>query len=75
MGSTTTVSGTSIIEGRLDDEETMPVAVLIEYRDGFGRYDMTHAVANSTSFDVVSIKDFVTYEYLDDLQVQPTGGS
>ena len=76
VGSSTTVSGTTTIEGRLDDEETASqVAVLIEYRDGFGRYDMTHAVANSTSFDVVSIKDFVTYEYLDDLQVHPTGGS
>ena len=76
VGSTTTVSGTTTIEGSLDDEETASqVAVLIEYRDGFGRYDMTHAVANSNSFDVVSIKDFVTYEYLDDLQVQPVGDS
>ena len=76
VGSSTTVSGTTTIEGSLDDDETgSQVAVLIEYRDGFGRYDMTHAVANSTSFDVVSIKDFVTYEYLDDLQVQPTGNS
>ena len=76
VGSTTTVSGTTTIEGSLDDEETASqVAVLIEYRDGFGRYDMTHAVANSNSFDVVSIKDFVTYEYLDDLQVQPIGDS
>ena len=48
VGSSTTVSGTTTIEGRLDDEETASqVAVLIEYRDGFGRHDMTHAVANS----------------------------
>ena len=69
--SSTQVSGTTIIEGSLGDPE---VAVLIEY-DGFGRYDMTHAVANSTSLDVVSIKDFVTYEYLDDLQVKTNGGN
>ena len=76
VGSTTTVSGTTTIEGNLNDEETASqVAVLIEYRDGFGRYDMTHAVANSDNFDVVSIKDFVTYEYLDDLEVQPEGDS
>ena len=76
VGSTTTVSGTTTIEGNLNDEETASqVAVLIEYRDGFGRYDMMHAVANSDNFDVVSIKDFVTYEYLDDLEVQPDGDS
>lgn len=70
VGSSTTSSGTTTIAGSLDDPTTAgQVAVLIEYRDGFGRYDVTHAVANSTDVDVNTKKDFVTYEYVDDLQV------
>ena len=71
VGSSTTVSGTTIIQGSLDDPETAgDIAVLIEYPEGFGRYDVTHAVANSTDFDVNSKKKFVSYEYIDDLQVR-----
>ncbi len=73
VGSSTTASGTTTIEGLLDDPTTASqVAVLIEYRDGFGRYDVSHAVANSTDFDVNVKRDFVSYEYVDDLQVQPS---
>jgi len=71
VGSSTTVSGTTTIAGSLNDPSTASqVAVLIEYRDGFGRYDVTHAVANSTDFDINTKKDFVSYEYIDDLQLQ-----
>ncbi len=70
MGSSTTASGTTTIQGSLNDPETAEdIAVLIEYPEGFGRYDVTHGVANSTHFDVNSNKDFVSYEYIDDLQV------
>ena len=70
-GSTTTSSGTTIVEGNINDPNTSSqVGVLVEYRDGFGRYDVTHAVANSASFDINTKSDYVTYEYLDDLKVQ-----
>lgn len=74
IGSTTTVSGTNeyflTIEGNLQDDTADQIGVLVEYRDGFGRYDVTHAVANSTNVDVNLQKHYVTYEYLDDLQTQ-----
>ncbi len=70
-GSSTTSSGTTIVEGNINDPNTSSqIGVLVEYRDGFGRYDVTHAVANSASFDVNTKSDYVTYEYLDNLKVQ-----
>ena len=70
-GSSTTSSGTTIIEGNINDPSTSSqIGVLVEYRDGFGKYDVTHAVANSASFDINTKSDYVTYEYLDDLEVQ-----
>ena len=70
-GSSTTSSGTTIIEGNINDPNTSSqIGVSVEYRNGFGRYDVTHAVANSGSFDINMEKDYVTYEYLDDLRVQ-----
>ena len=67
----TTSSGTTIVEGNINDPSTSSqIGVLVEYRDGFGRYDVTHAVANSASFDINTKSDYVTYEYLDDLKVQ-----
>ena len=70
-GSSTTSSGSTIIEGNINDPDTSSqIGVLVEYRDGFGRYDVTHAVANSASFDINTKSDYVTYEYLDDLEVQ-----
>jgi len=70
-GSNTTSSGTTIVEGNINDPSTSSqIGILVEYRDGFGRYDVTHAVANSASFDVNTKSDYVTYEYLDNLKVQ-----
>ena len=70
-GSSTTSSGTTIVEGNINDPNTSSqIGVSVEYRNGFGRYDVTHAVANSGSFDINMEKDYVTYEYLDDLRVQ-----
>jgi len=70
-GSNTTSSGTTVVEGNINDPNTSSqIGVLVEYRDGFGRYDVTHAVANSASFDVNIKSNYVTYEYLDDLKVQ-----
>ena len=70
-GSSTTSSGTTIVEGNINDPTTSSqIGVLVEYREGFGRYDVTHAVANSGSFDINTKSDYVTYEYLDDLKVQ-----
>ena len=70
-GSSTTSSGSTIIEGNINDPDTSSqIGVLVEYRDGFGRYDVTHAVANSASFDINIVSDYVTYEYLDDLEVK-----
>ncbi len=79
-GSSTTSSGTTIVEGNINDPTTSSqIGVLVEYREGFGRYDVTHAVANSGSFDINTKSDYVTYEYLDDLKVQnssnPSGWS
>ena len=69
--SSTASSGTTIVEGNINDPNTSSqIGVLVEYRDGFGRYDVTHAVANSASFDVNTKSDYVTYEYLDNLKVQ-----
>ena len=70
-GSSTTSSGTTTVEGNINDPNTSSqIGVLVEYRGGFGRYDVTHAVANSGSFDINIKSDYVTYEYLDDLKVQ-----
>ena len=70
-GSSTTSSGTTTVEGNINDPSTSSqIGVLVEYRGGFGRYDVTHAVANSGSFDINVKSDYVTYEYLDDLKVQ-----
>lgn len=70
-GSSTTSSGTTTIEGNINDPDTSSqIGVLVEYRDGFGKYDVIHAVANSASFDINTKSDYVTYEYLDDLEVQ-----
>ncbi len=72
-GSSTTSSGTTIVEGNINDPNTSSqIGVLVEYRDGFGRYDVTHAVANSASFDVNTKSDYVAYEYLDNLKVRNT---
>lgn len=79
IGSTTTVSGTNeyflTIEGNLQDDTADQIGVLVEYRDGFGRYDVTHAVANSTSVDVNLQKHYVTFEYLDNLQTQQSSST
>ena len=70
VGSSTTVSGTTTVEGNIDDPQTnAQVAVLVEYNSIFGRYDMKHAVANADNFDIISIKDYVTFEYQDDLKM------
>jgi hypothetical protein len=70
VGSTTTVSGTTTVEGNINDPQTSAqIAVLVEYDSIFGRYDMKHAVANADNFDVISIKDYVTFEYQDDLKM------
>ena len=59
-GSSTTSSGTTIVEGNINDPNTSSqVGVLVEYRDGFGRYDVTHAVANSASFDINTKSDWL----------------
>ena len=69
--SNTTSSGTTVVEGNINDPNTSSqIGVLVEYREGFGRYDVTHAVANSASFDVNTKSDYVTYEYLDNLKVK-----
>ncbi len=69
--SSTTSSGTTIVEGNINDPSTSSqIGILVEYRDGFGRYDVTHAVANSASFDINTKSDYVTHEYLDNLKVQ-----
>jgi hypothetical protein len=72
VGSTTTVSGTTTVEGDINDTEgtAAQIAVLVEYNNIFGKYNMQHAVANANSFDVVSINDYVTAEYQDDLQMK-----
>ena len=70
-GSNTTSSGTTVVEGNINDPNTSSqIGVLVEYREGFGRYDVTHAVANSASFDVNTKSDYVTYVYLDNLKVK-----
>lgn len=70
VGSTTTVSGTTTVEGNIDDPQTnAQIAVLVEYDCIFDRYDMKHAVANADNFDIISIKDYVTFEYQDDLKM------
>ena len=70
VGSTTTVSGTTTVEGNIDDPQTnAQIAVLVEYDRIFDRYDMKHAVANADNFDIISIKDYVTFEYQDDLKI------
>ena len=70
VGSTTTVSGTTTVEGNIDDPQTnAQIAVLVEYDSIFGRCDMKHAVANADNFDIISIKDYVTFEYQDDLKM------
>ena len=75
-GSSTISSGTTTVEGNINDPSTSSqIGILVEYRDGFGRYDVTHAVANSTSFDVITKSDYVTYEYLDDLKIQNPSNS
>ncbi len=71
VGSTTTVSGTTTVEGNINDPSTnAQIAVLVEYDSIFGRYDMKHAVANSTNIDIISIEDYVTFEYQDDLKMK-----
>lgn len=71
VGSTTIASGTTTVEGNINDPTTSAqIAVLVEYDSIFGRYDMKHAVANATSFDIVSKKDYVTFEYQDDLKMK-----
>ena len=75
-GSSTISTGTTTVEGNINDPSTSSqIGILVEYRDGFGRYDVTHAVANSTSFDVITKSDYVTYEYLDDLKIQNPSNS
>ena len=75
-GSSTTSSSTTIVEGNINDPSTSSqIGILVEYRDGFGKYDVTHAVANSASFDVITKSDYVTYEYLDDLKTQNPSNS
>ncbi len=75
-GSSTISTGTTTVEGNINDPSTSSqIGILVEYRDGFGRYDVTHAVANSTSFDVIKKLNYVTYEYLDDLKIQNPSNS
>lgn len=71
VASSTVVSGSTTIEGNINDPDSeSQIGVLVSYNQGFGRYDVTHAVANADSYDVNFINDYVTYEYLDDLQVK-----
>tara|TARA_B100000767_G_scaffold275531_1_gene313035 strand:+ start:400 stop:1392 length:993 start_codon:yes stop_codon:yes gene_type:complete len=44
------------------------VATRVYYRD-FGRFDVVHAVANKTNIDIITKKDYVTYEFLDNLTI------
>lgn len=63
------------IEGSLRDSTASRIGVLINYPGGFGRYDVIHAVANANSFDVNTQRQYVTYEYQDDLIVQNSSAS
>ena len=70
MASSTHVSGTTFVEGTLDDlNANTEIGLLVNYNDGFGRYDVTHAVANADQVDINFQRDYVAYEYLDDLEV------
>ena len=66
-GSSTTVSNVTTVEGTLDDENGL--AVLVYYPKDISRYNTTHAIANSNSFDILNKKDFVRFEYLDNMQI------
>ena len=69
--SSTVASGSTTIEGNINDPDSeSQIGVLVSYNEGFGRYDVTHAVANADSYDVNFNNDYVTYEYLDDLEVK-----
>lgn len=69
--SSSIVSGTSIVQGSLDDPDSASdIGVLVSYTQGFGRYNVTHAVANASHTDYVTEREYVTYEYLDDLKIQ-----
>ena len=71
VASSSVASGTTTIEGNINDPDSeSQVGVVVSYTEGFGRYDVTHAVANANSFDVNYNNDYVTYEYQDDLQVK-----
>ncbi len=44
------------------------VATRVYYQE-FGRYDVVHAVSNKTDIDIIKKKDYVTYEFLDNLTI------
>lgn len=70
MASTTVVSGTTYVEGTLEElNAESEIGLLVNYTEGFGRYNVVHAVANADHVDINVQKNYVTYEYLDDLQV------
>ena len=45
------------------------IAARVQY-NRFGRYNVTHAVANQDNFDILTERNYVTYEFLDSLQIQ-----
>lgn len=61
------------IRGRLtnDGPTESIIAARVQY-NRFGRYNVTHAVSNQDNFDILTEKNYVTYEYLDSLQIQST---
>lgn len=79
VASATTVTSTlfsgtglnTVIDGDINNPDSeSQVGVLVTYEEGFGRYDVTHAVANADNYDISYKNNYVTYEYEDDLQVQ-----
>ena len=42
------------------------------YYQNFGTFDVVHAVANKTNIDIIREKDYVTYEFQDNLTIDST---
>ena len=61
------------IRGRLSSNSPTEsvIAARVQYNK-FGRYNVTHAVSNQDNFDILTERNYVTYEYLDSLQIQTT---
>ena len=68
-GSSTTVSNVTTVVGNINDETSDGLAVLVYYPKHINRYNTTHAIANANSFDILNQKDYVKFEYLDNMQI------